>query len=195
MSKTKQFLQSIKAGAIAGWYQYGILPSVSAAQAVIESGWGMSTLAQPPNHNLFGIKGSYNGQFVTLPTQEWDGSQYITIQGNFRKYPSCAESVKDHGAFFHEGPRYLGLIGMRDYEVQCLAIQNCGYATDPNYAEKLMTTIRANDLVSWDQEVLVETAAAKTPAIKATHTVQIGDTLTSIAQHYGTTIEQLMLQN
>ena len=65
----KAFLDSIHDGAISTWKQYGVLPSLTAAQAIIESGWGQSSLASQ-YHNLFGIKGSYNGHSVTLPRRE-----------------------------------------------------------------------------------------------------------------------------
>lgn len=57
--------------------------SVMIAQAIVESGWGNSTLASAPNYNLFGIKGSYNGQSVTMPTSEYVNGQWITVNAAF----------------------------------------------------------------------------------------------------------------
>lgn len=70
--------------------------SVMIAQAIVESGWGNSTLASAPNYNLFGIKGSYNGQSVTMPTSEYVNGQWITVNAAFRKYPSYKESLQDN---------------------------------------------------------------------------------------------------
>lgn len=66
--------------------------SVMMAQAILESGWGASTLTTTAN-NMFGIKGSYNGQYVTMDTYEDDGSgNYYLFSAKFRKYPSLKES-------------------------------------------------------------------------------------------------------
>ena len=94
------FLSQIKPGSISGWQQYHILPSITAAQAILESGWGNSQLAQQ-YHNLFGIKGSYNGQSVTFPTNEEVNGNIISINAQFRAYPSWTESIADHGAFLN----------------------------------------------------------------------------------------------
>src|SRR5699024_10119279 len=57
------FIQSVAPGAIQGWNEYKVLPSITVAQAIVESGWGRSALSTQA-HNLFGIKGSYNGNSV-----------------------------------------------------------------------------------------------------------------------------------
>ena len=74
------FLSKIKDGCLASW-ENGILPSVSAAQAILESGWGESLLAQYPNHNLFSIKVSpdWKGKRVVIPTQEYVDGKFITV--------------------------------------------------------------------------------------------------------------------
>lgn len=147
------FLANIKQGSLNGWHTYKILPSISAAQAVLESGWGKSQLAILGN-NLFGIKGSYKGQSILFPTLEYINGQWITVDAQFRKYPSWHESVEDHGVFFHENPRYHNLIGVEDYVRVANLLSQDGYATDPDYANKIISTIRANDLDNWDREVL-----------------------------------------
>lgn len=195
MSKVSQFLAEIKAGAIAGWHHYGILPSVTAAQAALESAWGESALSQAPNHNLFGIKGSYNGQSINFPTLEVINGQNVTVNAQFRKYPSWSASVEDHGSFFHDNSRYHSLIGMTDYVQQSKAVKLAGYATDPAYADKLIATIRSNDLVSWDQEALTGNVSVKPNEVHATYTVQLGDTLSGIAEKLQTSVAQLTAIN
>ena len=153
MTSQEIFLSQIKAGAISGWNKYQVLPSVTAAQAILESGWGQSQLATEGN-NLFGIKGSYQGQSIYFPTQEWNGSQYITIQDAFRKYPNWSASVEDHGAFLVVNPRYSNLIGVTDYRRVASLLQQDGYATAPTYASSLISIIEYNKLHEWDQEAL-----------------------------------------
>lgn len=150
---TNVFLDNIKKGAIDGWSRYKILPSISAAQAVLESGWGKSTLAINAN-NLFGIKGRYNGSYVIMPTLEYINGQWITVNAEFRKYPSWDASVEDHGSFFHENPRYSNLIGVTDYRTVARLLQEDGYATDPEYAAKLISIIEYNGLADWDVQAL-----------------------------------------
>ncbi|WP_338209815.1 SH3 domain-containing protein [Lactiplantibacillus paraxiangfangensis] len=153
VSPQQYFLDEIKAGAIAGWHKYQVLPSVTAAQAILESGWGGSRLAQDGN-NLFGIKGSYHGQSIDFYTQEWDGHQYITVRAAFRKYPNWSASVEDHGAFLVENPRYKNLLGVTDYRRVTALLQQDGYATDPHYASQLISIIHSNYLQDWDSEAL-----------------------------------------
>ncbi|CAJ1229195.1 acm2 protein [Lactiplantibacillus xiangfangensis] len=153
VSPQQYFLDEIKAGAIAGWHKYQVLPSVTAAQAILESGWGASELAKKGN-NLFGIKGSYNGQSIVFNTQEWDGHRYITVKAAFRKYPNWSASVEDHGAFLVENPRYKNLLGVTDYRRVAALLQQDGYATDPHYASSLINVIRSYYLQDWDSEAL-----------------------------------------
>ncbi|MGX7417667.1 glucosaminidase domain-containing protein [Carnobacterium gallinarum] len=194
MSKVVNFLAEIKAGAILGWHQYKILPSITASQAALESAWGTSQLSLAPNYNLFGIKGSYNGASVEFPTWEVINGQNVTVQATFRKYPNWATSVTDHGRFFHENSRYSGVLGLTDFVQQARAIKAAGYATDPLYADKLIATIEANNLASWDNEVLSNQGSASTPT-NTTYIVQSGDNLSSIAQQFGTTVAALIAEN
>lgn len=153
------FLSKIKDGCLASW-EHGILPSVSAAQAILESGWGESLLAQYPNHNLFGIKASpdWKGKHVVIPTQEYVDGKFITVAATFRKYDSWEESIKDHALFFSENDwrqsHYQNVIGEEDYKKASLALQAAGYATDPNYGAKLISLIESNHLNTWDEGIL-----------------------------------------
>lgn len=142
----QQFIDSIAPGAIETWKQYGVLPSVSIAQAIVESAWGSAA----PGNNLFGIKGNYNGQSTTLQTQEWNGSGYVTIYDQFRAYPSYAESVADHGRFLFENSRYNNLLGDKNYTSVAWKLQNDGYATSPTYANTLISIIQYNGLNKYD---------------------------------------------
>lgn len=145
------FLNSIHDGAINGWKQYGVLPSVTAAQAILESGWGQSGLATQA-HNLFGIKGSYNGHSVVMPTREVYGGRSVYINDAFRAYANNSESVADHGRFLAVNSRYHNLLWQTDYRVVTHLIQADGYATDPNYTTSLNALIRRYNLNAWDNE-------------------------------------------
>ena len=146
------FLLSIHDAALDGWRQFGVLPSVTAAQAILESGWGQSALATQ-GHNLFGIKGSYNGQSITMRTAEYGNGGYYYINDAFRKYPSNYESVVDHGRFLATNSRYKNLLWKKDYTVVTQYLHDDSYATDPNYASSLNRVIRTYNLDAWDREV------------------------------------------
>lgn len=150
-ARNVQFLESIHQGAVDGWKQFGVLPSLTGAQAIIESGWGQSALTTQ-GHNLFGIKGSYNGQSVTMPTYEYYGGRYVQINDAFRAYPSNYESIVDHGRFLKENSRYSNLIGQKDYQTVTRLIRQDGYATDPQYTNTLNRVIQQYNLTAWDQE-------------------------------------------
>ena len=149
------FLSAIKQGAIDGAKQ-GVLPSITAAQAILESGWGSSELAKAPNNNLFGIKDSedWNGEIVTVPTQEYVNGDYITVNAAFRKYTSWNDSVVDHAKFFTSTEwrknNYRKVVNETDYRIAAQELKNAGYATDPSYAGKLISLIEAYKLYEWD---------------------------------------------
>jgi len=136
--------------------QYGLYTSVMLAQAILESGWGTSTLATQ-GHNLFGIKGDYNGAYVTMPTSEWSASQgWYTINANFRKYPSYYESFADNGNKLRNGVAwnssyYSGTWkeNTKSYKDATAWLQG-RYATAPNYASSLNNLIQTYNLTQYD---------------------------------------------
>lgn len=131
--------------------------SVMIAQAILESGWGQSTLTTLAN-NMFGIKGSYNGQFVEMQTMEDDGNGNLyPIIAKFRKYPSLKESFQDNahvlkttsfspGVFFYHGAWKSNTSSYRD-ATQWLQGR---YATDTSYASKLNNLIETYNLTQYD---------------------------------------------
>ena len=108
------------------------------------------------SNNLFGIKGSYNGAYVTYPTKEWINGEYVSVNANFKKYPSWAESISDHSALFLRLPRYSNLIGEKDYKTACKNVAADGYATSPTYAQSLIKLIEQYKLYEWDNVTCVE---------------------------------------
>lgn len=167
MSNQTDFLNKIKKGAIDGWKNHKVLPSISGAQAALESAWGESGLAVKGN-NLFGIKGKYNGQSVIMETSEFIDNKWIKVDAEFRKYPSWNESVEDHGNFFTSTEwrkgNYSKVVGATNYKQAAQELSNAGYATDPGYPGKLINIIEQNDLLAWDKEAGVkDTGKTVTP--------------------------------
>lgn len=183
VSSQQAFLDSIKAGAIQGWVQYGVLPSVTAAQAIIESAWGDSGLATR-GHNLFGIKGSYNGQSITMKTSEYGSGGYYTIMAAFRAYPDFYSSILDHGNFLASNSRYGNLIWNRSYTSVANDLQADGYATSPTYASTLISAINRYGLASWDAEAFAITDKVNTGTLD--EAAVIGDNLVIRGWHVAT---------
>ena len=144
-----EFFNKIKFDVIMDMYESGILASLTASQAYIESGAGSSGLTQKAN-NLFGMKGSYNGQSVTMKTKEYVNGKYITINAQFRKYPSWKASISDHSSLFNRLKRYENLRGETNYKKACEKVQQDGYATSPSYSSTLIKTIEQYKLYEWD---------------------------------------------
>jgi hypothetical protein len=147
----KEFIDSIKEGAIRGLTEYRILPSLTIAQAILESSWGSSQLSQRAK-NLFGIKAfsNWRGERIKLPTAEWYGDQKKIINADFRVYDSFNESIEDHNKLLTNF-RYEAVRGCSNYKEACRKIYECGYATDPSYPEKLINIIEENKLYEYDR--------------------------------------------
>lgn len=149
----EEFINKIGLMAREDMSKTSILASLTIAQAILESNWGRSSLSQEPNNNLFGIKGEYNGSYVTFPTQEYENGKWVTINAKFRKYPSWKESIADHSALFNRLDRYKNLRGCKDYRLACKYVREDGYATDPSYTTKLINLIEKYHLNRFDDVV------------------------------------------
>ena len=104
LSPTTTFINNIAASAMTTWSTHQVLPSITIAQAILESGAGTSGLSRAPYYNLFGIKGSNSGASITLPTEEDNGQgQLFTINAAFRVYPSYQESLEDYVELIRTG--------------------------------------------------------------------------------------------
>lgn len=146
--------------------QSGILASVTAAQACLESGYGTTVLATEAQ-NYFGMKtilSNNNWKSVwdgiskyTKVTNEQkpDGTVY-QVTADFRKYPDMLTSIKDHSCYLNGAKngsvlRYAGLSGQRDYRTAAQIIKNGGYATDVAYVDKLCNLIERWNLTQFDK--------------------------------------------
>ena len=147
----ESFLEKIKPMVIEDMKNSGILASLTASQAFIESSKGNSGLTQKAN-NLFGIKGTYNGQSVKMQTTEYYNGKPVKVMADFRKYPSWYESIADHSGMFNRMKRYENLRGLKDYKLACKYVKDDGYATSPTYTQTLLNTIEKYKLYEWDLE-------------------------------------------
>lgn len=135
--------------------EFNILASIILAQAILESNWGKSGLAIN-GKNLFGVKGSYLGESVTMRTAEYNGKkERYYVDTAFRKYPSWYDSLFDLALLYQNGVswdrnKYRKIIGEKDYKMVAKYIQDAGYATDPDYSSKLIKIIKVNDLNRYD---------------------------------------------
>ena len=146
------FLEKLKPYVIEDMRKSGILASLTAAQAFIESNKGNSGLTQKAN-NLFGIKGTDNNQSISLWTTEYYNGVAQRVLAAFRKYPSWKESIADHSDLFNRLKRYENLRGLTDYQLACKYVKDDGYATSPSYSTTLLSTINRYKLYLWDAEV------------------------------------------
>jgi N-acetylmuramoyl-L-alanine amidase CwlA len=156
----RKFIQTVGELAKADAKKSGVPASLTIAQAILESAWGTSELCQNANA-LFGIKADkrWNGKAYSKQTKEcYDGATMTTVTALFRAYGSWAESVSDHSSFL-SAARYKAIIGETDYKKACTAIKAAGYATDPNYARKLIALIEQYGLAEYDGEKEQEEAA------------------------------------
>ena len=142
-----RYINSYSQIAIEQERKYNIPASIKLAQAILESGAGTSYLAQEAN-NHFGIKCH----------TEWTGARAYKdaeIPNEcFRRYGSVADSYEDHSRFLTERPRYerLFYIGKSDYRGWAKGLQDCGYATDQGYANKLIRIIETYQLYLYNSD-------------------------------------------
>ncbi|HFI0337704.1 TPA: glycoside hydrolase family 73 protein [Streptococcus suis] len=133
----------------------GIVTSVMLAQTILESAWGTSQLATYAN-NIFGIKAdaSWNGNSYSISTKEVETGKMVTVDRQFRAYQSLFESIADYGNFFTSTAwrtkNYAKFLVSKDYQSAVNNLQTSGYATDPIYAEKLISLIQRYGLYQYD---------------------------------------------
>ncbi|QIL50971.1 glycoside hydrolase family 73 protein [Weissella coleopterorum] len=150
----KQFIQRIAPEAQDIQTQTGIRASISIAQAGLESDWGQSTLAYKYN-NFFGVKASAGMQSISLSTSEYEDNKWVKVKAPFRVYSSWQASMEDHADLLLRGTtdnpnRYARVVSGENVEEAAQALVDGGYATDPNYAKKLIEIINMYNLTQYD---------------------------------------------
>lgn len=134
--------------------KHNILPSFMVGVAILETGNGTSQLCKDA-HNLFSIKGTYNGAFIQLPTAEYYNNMRTTVEANFRKYPDYGASFEDFCNLMENGVtwdtnKYKVVIGQKDIDQLCHDFAHTGFMTDPNYESKLKNVIQQYSLTDLD---------------------------------------------
>ncbi|MBF4494373.1 glucosaminidase domain-containing protein [Flavobacterium sp. MR2016-29] len=191
--------------AMGNMQKYGIPASIILAQGILESGAGKGDLALEAN-NHFGIK--CHKDWLGESVRHDDDS----AQECFRKYKEAAESYRDHALFLVGKNRYATLFTYEkdDYKSWAKGLRTAGYATDPNYPDKLISYIERYNLHQYDCQV---TGKDYTPINKSTsvknspsnsnsssndpnlYEVQKGDTLYSISKKFNLLVDDLKLKN
>ncbi|MEO1771352.1 glucosaminidase domain-containing protein [Candidatus Enterococcus ferrettii] len=154
---TTEFIEEIGEAAREVGQEHDLYASVMIAQAILESGSGGSQLAQAPNYNLFGIKGSHEGKSVSFATQEdIGGGNMTTIQASFRAYDDYEDCFEDYAELLKEGISgnpdfYKGAwkTTTENYE-EATAFLTGKYATDTSYNKKLNGLIETYNLTQYD---------------------------------------------
>lgn len=207
----EDYIQRFKDIAILEMNKYGIPASITLAQGLLESGNGNGSLAREAN-NHFGIKcGS-----------EWKGRTILKDDDQkndcFRVYNNPEESFRDHSQFLLR-KRYAALfeLNKNDYQGWALGLKQAGYATNPRYADLLISLVERYDLHQFDKketqiakikredkvlEKVVSNipeekniAASKPAVAMKIHQVNAGDTLYSISKRFGITEAEIKILN
>ncbi|TPR55337.1 peptidoglycan DD-metalloendopeptidase family protein [Enterococcus sp. OL5] len=159
VKETWDFIKEIGEDARKIGLEEDLYGSVMIAQAILESASGQSKLSQAPYHNLFGIKGTYEGKGVTFRTQEDDGSGNLyTIDATFRQYEDYEATFKDYAKLLKEGLAHDHDFYKGTWKSETESYEDATefltgrYATDTQYGEKLNALIEAYALTSYDKE-------------------------------------------
>ena len=161
--------------------EYRLYPSTVLAMAALESGYNLNA------ETLFGIKGE--GQ--VLDTTEYIDGKYVNVKDSFKLYPTISASVQ--GLYdLMQIERYHPACECVEWEEECRQIQKCGYATDPEYSDKLISIINSYQLTMFNsldnmlvnEEETPENTVQNESEEIAEYTVQSGDNLWNIVKDF-----------
>ena len=148
-----QYIETYKDLAIVEMHRKGIPASIKLAQAILESRSGTSDFAQS-SKNHFGIKCKtyWKGQKYLHKDDDYDQDGNL-MKSCFRAYDRVLDSYVDHSNFLYHSSNYTGLflLPRDDYQSWAKGLQKYGYATDPNYASKLIRIIESEGLAQYDR--------------------------------------------
>ena len=144
---SKDFLAQLSLPARLASEQSGIPHHLILAQAALESGWGQRQIRREngePSFNLFGVKasGDWKGKVTEITTTEFENGEAKKVKAKFRVYSSYLEALSDYVNLLTRNPRYAAVTSASTAEQGAQALQNAGYATDPQYARKLTSMIQ-----------------------------------------------------
>ena len=140
----QQFVADVMPEATRAADRLGISAELLVAQAALETGWGKHTMKFDDgrsSYNLFGIKAStdWNGSALAKSSLEYRDGALASEVSRFRAYTSPAQSFDDYVDFIQSSPRYQDALRHDgNDETYIRAIQDAGYATDPQYADKVI---------------------------------------------------------
>lgn len=145
------YIETYKDLAIVEMHRSGVPASITLAQALHESNYGMSDLATKAN-NHFGIKCKAYWQGDTYKHKDDDYINGRLIKSCFRSYDTALDSYIDHSNFLMHTSHYQPLFALDRYDYKAWAhgLKSCGYATDKRYAEKLIRQIERYNLQDYD---------------------------------------------
>lgn len=158
--------------------QKRLYPSTVLAMAALESGYNLKAAT------LFGIK----GEGAVLDTTEYINGENINIKDSFKIYGSLAEAIQ--GLYdLMQWNNYDRATSETDYEEECRMVQACGYATDPQYSDKLINIVNSYQLTMFNNidtpaEESTEAPAEDTADEPHIYIVKSGDSLWSIVKYY-----------
>ena len=186
-SRYNEYIKRYAPLAVEQMKEYKIPASITLAQGLLESGAGQSTLARKSN-NHFGIKCH----------SDWRGRRVYhddDAKGEcFRAYRHPKDSYEDHSLFLKRGARYAFLFKLKitDYKGWARGLKKAGYATDPSYANRLITIIEDYDLYKYDRKgVYSERKLKKNPWLMSPHQVYIANDIAYVVARNGDTFKDL----
>ena len=192
-SRYNEYIKQYAPLAVEQMKEHKIPASITLAQGLLESGAGQSALARKSN-NHFGIKCH----------SDWRGRRVYhddDAKGEcFRAYRHPKDSYEDHSLFLKRGARYAFLFKLKitDYKGWARGLKKAGYATDPSYANRLITIIEDYDLYKYDSRGMSKREARKwekelkkKPWLANPHQVYIANDIAYVVARDGDTFQFL----
>ncbi|MFZ5942992.1 MAG: glycoside hydrolase family 73 protein [Bacillota bacterium] len=182
MVYTQEFIESILPMAAETQRKTSLPAAIMVAQAVLETGYGKHIIKNPQNgkssFNLFNIKGEGPAGKILISTLEFNGDDLVKVDTYFRAYYTYAEAFSDYAKLILNNSRYeLAVAVAADPEKYAAQLQECGYATDPQYAKKLLNITKEWNLIERVKQIVsaqeeIEFAASEIPSAWAKESVK-----------------------
>jgi flagellar protein FlgJ len=150
----EEFIRDLLPYTIKGATELGVKPGVLIAQAALESGWGQKVIRHADGRssfNLFGIKADagWTGDKVNVATLEYENGIAAKQRAAFRSYESIESAISDYVEFIRSNPRYQSALEQAaDPDAYLSALKAAGYATDPEYAEKIKAIVNQDTFMA-----------------------------------------------
>ena len=161
IQSAEEFVRRLHPLAVQAAKELGVEPKVILAQAALETGWGRSVIQNgnvSNSYNLFNINAdkAWQGKQAQVATLVFDQGIAKKVNAGFRSYDSFQESFKDYVDFIKSNPRYSeALKKVGNAEQYMHELQRAGYATDPKYAEKIISIYQGNAMSDFEPDVIM----------------------------------------